>query len=409
MRTMFELLRTYPARSAIMLLALIVAGVAEGFSLTALLPLLSIAAAETVEGPLNEFVLDALARVHIAPTLGAILMVIVGGIALKSVLVLIANSQVGYTVARIATDFRIALIDALLASEWQYFLKLRAGALANSVATEAYRAAAGFEHGTRVISLGLQLVVYTGVALLVSWQATLVSLAFGGLFIVALNSLLRMARRAGLRQTQLMRELLAYLADVLGSVKPLKAMARDHAADAILKRQTGELEHATRREIMSSETLRALQEPILAMLAAVGLYFALSVWGLKLSEVMVLVFLLVRLLGLANKIQRQYQRVLVQESAYWALRQTAEQARAAGETNSGTRTPVLEHAINLRGVGFAYGEHVIFDDLGLGIPCARSHRDRSALGQWQKYLAGSAMWLTETAVWYDTHRRCRAR
>ena len=368
MRTMFELLRTYPARSAIMLLALIVAGVAEGFSLTALLPLLSIAAGETVEGPLNEFVLDALARVHIAPTLGAILMVIVGGIALKSVLVLIANSQVGYTVARIATDFRIALIDALLASEWQYFLKLRAGALANSVATEAYRAAAGFEHGTRVISLGLQLVVYTGVALLVSWQATLVSLAFGGLFIVALNSLLRMARRAGLRQTQLMRELLAYLTDVLGSVKPLKAMARDHAADAILKRQTGELEHATRREIMSSETLRALQEPILAMLAAVGLYFALSVWGLKLSEVMVLVFLLVRLLGLVNKIQRQYQRVLVQESAYWALRQTAEQARAAGETNSGTRTPVLEHAINLRGVGFAYGEHVIFDDLGLEIP-----------------------------------------
>ena len=368
MRTMFELLRTYPARSAIMLLALIVAGVAEGFSLTALLPLLSIAAGETVEGPLNEFVLDALARVHIAPTLGAILMVIVGGIALKSMLVLIANSQVGYTVARIATDFRIALIDALLASEWQYFLKLRAGALANSVATEAYRAAAGFEHGTRVISLGLQLVVYTGVALLVSWQATLVSLAFGGLFIVALNSLLRMARRAGLRQTQLMRELLAYLTDVLGSVKPLKAMARDHAADAILKRQTGELEHATRREIMSSETLRALQEPILAMLAAVGLYFALSVWGLKLSEVMVLVFLLVRLLGLANKIQRQYQRVLVQESAYWALRQTAEQARAAGETNSGTRTPVLEHAINLRGVGFAYGEHAIFDDLGLEIP-----------------------------------------
>ena len=368
MRTMFELLRTYPARSAIMLLALIVAGVAEGFSLTALPPLLSIAAGETVEGPLNEFVLDALARVHIAPTLGAILMVIVGGIALKSMLVLIANSQVGYTVARIATDFRIALIDALLASEWQYFLKLRAGALANSVATEAYRAAAGFEHGTRVISLGLQLVVYTGVALLVSWQATLVSLAFGGLFIVALNSLLRMARRAGLRQTQLMRELLAYLTDVLGSVKPLKAMARDHAADAILKRQTGELEHATRREIMSSETLRALQEPILAMLAAVGLYFALSVWGLKLSEVMVLVFLLVRLLGLANKIQRQYQRVLVQESAYWALRQTAEQARAAGETNSGTRTPVLEHAINLRGVGFAYGEHAIFDDLGLEIP-----------------------------------------
>ena len=126
---MFELLRTYPARSAIMLLVLIVAGMAEGFSFTALLPLLSIAAGEAVESPSTSSLLDALARVHIVPTLGAILIVIVGGIALKNVLALIANSQVSYTVARIATDFRIALIDALLASEWQYFLKLRAGEL----------------------------------------------------------------------------------------------------------------------------------------------------------------------------------------------------------------------------------------------------------------------------------------
>ena len=368
MSTMFALLRTYPTRSALMLIALIVAGAAEGLSLTALLPLLSVAAGESVDGDVNEFVVDLLARVHLEPTVGAILIVIVFGITAKSGLLLIANSQVGYTVARIATDFRVALIDALLASEWQYFVKQRTGALANSVATEAYRAAIGFEYGARVLSLALQVVVYAGVAMLVSWQATMVSLAFGALFTLALHSLLRVARRAGLKQTQLMRELLSYLTDVLSSVKPLKAMARDRAPDAILKRQTGDLEHATRRDVMSRETLRALQEPILATLAALGLYFALAVWSLKLSQVMVLVFLLVRLLGLVNKMQRMYQRVVVQESAYWALRETAEQARASSEQTSGTKTPTIAHSIELSDVDFAYGDHNIFDDLQLEIP-----------------------------------------
>ena len=179
MNTMFALLRTYPGRSALMLTALIVAGAAEGLSLTALLPLLSVATGEPVKGGINDIVLEVLRQLGIEPSVGAILVFIVCGIAIKSLLVLVANSQVGYTVARIATDFRVALSDALLASQWQYFVKQRTGALANSVATEAYRAATGFEYGARVISLLLQVSVYTIVALMVSWPATLAALAIG--------------------------------------------------------------------------------------------------------------------------------------------------------------------------------------------------------------------------------------
>ena len=123
---MIALLKTYPTRSAIMLLALLVAGVAEGFSLTAMLPLLSVAAGDPVEEGIGTVVLDALDSVNIEPTIGAMLLLIVSGIVVKSALVLLANSQVGYTVARVATDFRLTLIDSLLASEWQLGLQLPA-------------------------------------------------------------------------------------------------------------------------------------------------------------------------------------------------------------------------------------------------------------------------------------------
>ena len=122
MSTVIEFLRIYPARSALMLICLVVAGTAEGLSLTALLPMLSVAAGGGSTGEMGEFVLKGLAWAQIQPTIGALLLIIVAGIILKSGLLLVANRQVGYTVARVATDFRITLINALLACEWQYFM-----------------------------------------------------------------------------------------------------------------------------------------------------------------------------------------------------------------------------------------------------------------------------------------------
>jgi ATP-binding cassette, subfamily C, bacterial len=369
MRTLITYIMVFPRRSAFVLLALLVAGVAEGLSLTALLPLLSIAVGEsTDDSGIGKFMAEALQKIGIEPTLDMILIIIVGGMLTKGVILLLANRQVGYTVAHVATALRLNLIEALLASRWSYYLRQPVGALANSVATEAYRAANGFEHSVIVLALAIQVLVYSVVAVFISWQATLASLFIGLFLLVVLHRLVRATRRAGANQTQLLRYLLTYLSDVLNSVKSLKAMSRDNVADAILRDQTTQLEKATRHEVMSRAALMALQEPILAAITAAGLYLALVVWQLSLPEVMVMVFLLTRILGLLNKTQRKYQQLAVQESAYWALRKAAEDAAAAAERNSGTDEPTLQQGIALQHVKFSYGEKVIFKQLDLEIP-----------------------------------------
>ena len=369
MRTLFTYIMVFPRRSAFVLVALLVAGVAEGLSLTALLPLLSIAVGEsTDESGIGKFMENALQKIGIEPTLDMILIIIVGGMFTKGVILLIANRQVGYTVAHVATALRLNLIEALLASRWQYYLRQPVGSLANSVATEAYRAANGFEHSVIVLALAIQVLVYAVVAVFISWQATLASLFIGLFLLLVLHRLVRATRRAGANQTQLLRYLLAYLSDVLNSVKSLKAMSRDNVADAILRDQTIQLEKATRREVISRAALMALQEPILAAITAAGLYLALVIWELSLPEVMVMVFLLTRILGLLNKTQRKYQQLAVQESAYWALCKAAEDATAAAERNSGTGEPSLRFGIELRNVQFSYGEKTIFKQLNIEIP-----------------------------------------
>lgn len=367
MRTLLTYSMVFPRRSAYVLLALLAAGVAEGLSLTALLPLISIAIGGTGDSDIGRIIVGTLQGIGITPTIGVMLLIIVGGMLVKSMILLLANRQVGYTVAHVATTLRLDFIKALLASRWQYYLRQPIGSLANSVATEAYRAANGFEHSANVLALSMQVLVYSVVALFISWQATLTSLLIGMILLLALHRLVRATRRAGSKQTHLIRHLLTYLSDILSSVKSLKAMGRDNVADAILRDQTQQLEKATRREVMSREALLALQEPILAALTASGLYLALVIWELSLPEVMVMAFLLTRILGLLNKTQRRFQQLTAQESAYWAMRAATEEAQAAAERTTGTLQPTLQQGISLKHISFDYGTKSIFRDLNIEI------------------------------------------
>ena len=367
MRTLFTYCTLFPRRTTYVLVALLAAGIAEGLSLTALLPLLSISVGDPSNSDIGQRIVQLLRGLGIEPTIGVMLLIIVGGMTTKSIILLIANRQVGYTVAHVATALRLELIDALLGSRWQYYLRQPMGSLANSVATEAYRAANGFEHAATVLALAMQVMVYGTVAMFISWQATLTSFLIGAVILHLLHRLIRATGRAGAKQTHLLRHLLTYLSDVLGSVKSLKAMARDNVAEAILRDQTKQLEKATRREVMAREALNALQEPILAAIMASGLYLALVMWELSLPSVMVIAFLLTRLLGLLNKTQRKYQNLVAQESAYWALRSSIEEARAAAERTTGIRQAVLKKGISLRHIHFDYGAKSIFRDLNLEI------------------------------------------
>ena len=363
--------RAYPAESALVLCALVLAGLCEGLGLTSLLSLLNARAGDTAGGAqsgVGSMVARLLGGIGLTPTVGVLLTFVVIGMTLKSVLVLAANRQVGYTVAHVATDLRLAFIRSLLSSRWEYHLRQPVGALANSLATEATRGAESYLHGASVMALVVQATVYSVVALLVSWQATLVALAAGAVCIFLLNRLVHRARRAGAKQTKLLRSLLARLGDNLQSVKPLKAMARENLANALLEGDTTRLNRALQKEIFSKEALRALQEPMLAILIAAGIYVALEQFGMSLASVMLIAFLLVRVLLYLSRLQREYQKMATCESAYWSLQSAIDGARSESENPPGGAPPVLRHAIRFENVGFQYRDRWILRNMALTIP-----------------------------------------
>ena len=232
MHLIIKFARAYPRQSLMTLIALISAGVVEGLGLTALLPLLQKAInipASTATDPasnsdIGNLISSALGFFGIPATIGSLLTIIMVGVFLRSLLILLADRKVGYTVAHVATDLRLALLRALLSTRWGYFLDQQVGSMANAAGTEVMRASTAYLHASIAIAMTIQALAYFTVALLVSWKITLIFMSLASLILYLLFNMVSKAKRAGKKQTRLLQSLLARLSDSLQSLKAFKAM-----------------------------------------------------------------------------------------------------------------------------------------------------------------------------------------
>jgi len=372
MQILLVFARRYPSRTAIMLLCLTLAAMAEGIGLSSMMPLLSmVTGSKGEESSLEKALRAALATIGIEPTLGVLLVLIVSGSVVKALLMLLAQRQVGYTVAHVATDLRLALLRALLSARWIYYVRQPVGMLANAFATEASRASEAYLYGTTLMSQLIQTFLYVGIAAAVSWQTTLAASFVGLATVGALSGLVRQTKRAGVKQTDLMRTLIARMSDVLYAVKPLKAMGREPLVAPLLEHETQSLNRALQRQVLSKEAVRAIQEPLLVGSLAGGLYLATSFWHIAVDGVIMLSLIFARALFSLQKSQKQYQAMAACESAFWSLQKTIDESEREAETGTGTLEPHFERTLTVRDVDFAYEERPILVDASLEIPAGQ--------------------------------------
>ena len=359
-----------------MLIALLFAGLAEALGLSAFLPLLNLAIYKDTatsedsipRSELEQAVNQFLGSIGIEPSIGVMLAVIVAAVLLKSILLLLAERKVGYIAAQLATDLRLDLLKAILLSRWEYFLHQPVGKLTNALATEAQRASQSFIFGATAVTFLIQALVYAAVALSVSWKATAIGLVAGILVIAPGYFLVRMARKAGKKQTRLTTSLMSRMTDTLQSVKSLKGMGREHLADSVLEMETALINQALRKQVMSSALLNSVQELSFAIVIAAGMFIALVKFGMPLATVTLLIVVLGRMLSQLGKVQKQYQKMSLGESAYWSIRETIAAAKREREELGKGQTPSIRDNIRFRAVHFAYDKRDVLKGIDLEIP-----------------------------------------
>jgi ATP-binding cassette subfamily C protein len=260
------------------------------------------------------------------------------------------------------------MLRAVMRSEWQYFLHQPAGKLTNALASEAERSSQSFVHGATALTFFIQSLMYGGIAFALSWRASLVAIVAGVTVIGLSHFLVRITRKAGRRQTVVLSSLIANLTDILQSVKAMKSMAREEQADSVLSQDAMQLNRALRRQILSAALLNSAQELLFAIFICLGVYLALDVFAMALPTVMVLVVTLGRSFSFLGKVQKQYQKLVQGESAYWSMLDSIAAAQAAEEHSAGEAEPVLNQEICFDEVRFAYnGGQPVFEGLSLSV------------------------------------------
>jgi ATP-binding cassette subfamily C protein len=131
-------------------------------------------------------------------------------------------------------------------------------------------------------------------------------------------------------------------------------MARENMADMVLQKETRRLNKALRKQVFSKEALRALQEPLLTIFIAFGLYVAMVWWKIPLTTVIIMLVMLVKILKTLQKAQGEYQAMVIAESAYWSLCKKIEETEKEQEIFSGNRKPSFNDSIRLQDVSFSY-------------------------------------------------------
>ncbi len=364
--------RLYPWQSVTVLICLIASGLLEGLGWSALLPMVEVIArggegARETTG-FTRSVVGVLERagVPLEPVmLGAVVVTLFW---VKGLTLVMAKQRVGYMVARVATDLRLRLLRGLLRARWSYYVGQPAGHAANAIGTEARRGAETFYAMADLLNHSFQALVSLALAFAISWEVSLALVVGGVVILGSTHALVRMANRAGRRQTRYLRSLLGQLTDVLASVKLFKSTGRENLVGPLLEEDAHKLYKAQRKRVLSRELLRAVQEPLVVTFAVVLLFGSLRLVGLAAEEALILILLFTRGLSTLGKSQRKLQAMMIEESALWSLVERIEEAEREQEDVGGAHEPRLERAVTLEHVDHDYGGQSVLRDLSLEIP-----------------------------------------
>lgn len=358
------------ANPALVLVCILLSSFAEAAGLSSLLPVLTAVSGDGSGKTswLNDVILGVVSGAGITPSVGNLILVVIGLILLKSMLAFAALAYAGISAARVAIGLRRRLLAALFDARWEYYSSLRSGDAANAVSNDAGRAGDSYLVAAQFIAYVVQGVVFVAAAFLISWKLALLGLTGSAFIMIVFGRFITITKRAGHRQTRQTAKLTIAMLDMLNNIKPVKAMRRQaHLLDSMgntLMRLKRALMH---RELASSGLVQGTDIATAILAGGIG-YLAHVVWNTPLPELIVSAIVFLQVISATSKAQKYRQKLSQIESAYSRVVNMTEAAEAQREINAGKAKPEPASTLSFANVNFSRGPRQIISNATFDIP-----------------------------------------
>ena len=333
----------------------------------AIVPLVS--QANAGDGGANSTVTVLLKRIFevfgIEYSFASLLLFLGAALILKSVTAFLAMRHVAISGADVTTKLRMRLLNAATNARWSYFVNHKPGEVSAMVATQANAAGEAFLSVAFLVTNSISGMGLLIAAAIISFKLVIVSLISIVALAYPLNFVLKLAGESGKQQFKISTELTSGVQDVMGNMKPLKSMARQHHFVEIFSINILNLRQSLIRVMVSQHGVFHGQDILGAILILIGIYVSVVVLKTPLSELLAVGIIFYQVVDLVKRMQLNLQNSTVSQQSYYGVMDTVVRAEAEAEHDEGTGTPLLERAITFDDVSFAYGKKIVLTHVNL--------------------------------------------
>ncbi len=354
-------------RPFLVLICLLIGGVAEAASLSTLLPAVTAIAGGDKAGssPLNMQIRSIVESLGISPNLNNLILLIVGLMVFKSLLSFGALSYAGVSAARVANALRRRLIAAIFEARWSFYAEQSGGRFASAISNDVGRAGDAYVLASQIVSYSIQVASAAAVAVLLDWRIALAGLVVGTAVALMMNSLVRVARRAGFRQTDRTADLTIYLMDMLNNIKPLKTMQRYDALLGNLARTLQRLKRSLITREFARVGLYEGNDAIMAIVLGAGVYFATTKLSTPLPELAISGMIFFQIIQSLSRLQKFLVVSAQVEGAYVRVEQLIALAEVQKELVGGTGVPETDRVCRFENVSFSHDRTTVLRNINI--------------------------------------------
>ena len=202
-------------------------GLLGGIGINVLIPIFSFLADPSAEvaDPISKFIRAGFLALGIDFSLKFLLIFIVILFVLKAIILVIFSLITVRIIAGYEEKTRSNLFRTVFNSNWGHLLKQRLGHLQTILITNIEYSQNVFSQISGVIMTSTNLVIYTLIAITISWKITLITFGLGGFLFLFLKPLIRNLREMAHAQDKINRDVAHHINENVLGIKAIKAFS----------------------------------------------------------------------------------------------------------------------------------------------------------------------------------------
>jgi ATP-binding cassette subfamily B protein len=330
-------------------------GILEGVGVNAIIPLFSvIIGGQGANDAISQFIARFFSFLNISLSVKYLLIFVVALFIARAFALIITN----YIKIKITADYeertRKDLFSKTLQADWTYLLQQKTGYLNTVVMTDVSYSASLLEQLSSIIMLGSSLLMYTLVAVNISFYVTLTTFVLGGILFLVFKPLVYKSRVISHEAAAMNKQVANHINENIIGMKALKAAAVETVVVATGAGYFKKLKMLKIRLALLKHTTGAFIEPVGLIFICVIFVVSYKLPGFNFAALAAIIYLVQRIFTYLQQLQACAHVVNEQVPYLRAVLDYKTQAEQSREKEYGDAPFHLEQALAFKEVYFAY-------------------------------------------------------